>query len=134
MSENETPVATFDVIVHDVWQYVYRVAFFGDIPDEWLAEWEVFFKSISTLEEHAANIVDILHAITRIGPGPALLEGYGKITWLKHNWRRLAVWTSKGEEIAFAAIKLLDAKRPTKKYDYTTVGPVEWEGFDVIYK
>jgi hypothetical protein len=124
---SEKPTAVFDVAIHDMWERIYRVAFFGTIPDEWLEEWKQAFYEIDDLAGHASHIAEMLHKTS----GLALLEGYGTITWIEHNWRRVAIWTPSGDEIAWAAVKLIDATDPTRRYDYVTTENVEWEGFNV---
>jgi hypothetical protein len=126
MSEEE-PTEVYDVVIHEKWEQVYRVAFFGKVPEDWLKEWPDTFYPIEDLAGHAAHIAQTLHRIN----GLTMVEGYGPITWLPHNWRRVAIWTPEGEEIAFAAVKLINARNPTKRYDYVTTEGVNWEGFDV---
>lgn len=128
---NETPASTFDVVIHDGtqgsgWKYIYRVAFFGELSGDWLREWKTMFYDIPDAEGHAAYLAEVLHQ----GRSATFAEGYGDIMWLEKSWRRVAIWTARGEEVAFAAVKRIDGSQPTKKYDYVTVAKVEWEGFD----
>lgn len=125
---SDSPSKVFDVVIHDGWQLVYRVAFFGEIPDDWLREWPETFYPIEDLAGHAAQIAQTLHKVQ----GLTMVEGYGPITWLPHNWCRVAIWTAEGEEIAYAAVKLINARNPTRRYDFVTTEETEWEGFDVV--
>jgi hypothetical protein len=124
---NEVPTAAFDVVIHDRYQYVYRVAFFGELSEDWLCEWKTMFYDISDMEGHAAHLAEILHRDALL----TFAEGYGNITWFEKGWKRVSIWTARGDEIAFAVVKRIDAAQPTKKYDYVTVGVAGWEGFDV---
>lgn len=126
MSDKE-PTSTFDVIIHDKYQYVCRVAFFGDLSEEWLEKWRGTFYDIPDMEGHAVHIALALHH-DRL---QTFVEGYGPALWLEKSWRRVAIWDAQGKEVSHAAIKLLDASMPTSRYDYNTVSSAEWEGFDV---
>jgi hypothetical protein len=131
MSSNEkaplwdSPLACYDVIIPDNGiEHVYRVAFFGGLDEEWMADYRNGFYQIHSLEDHAANIAK-KHADGNVA---TFVDGYGKKTYIEHNWNKISVIMSTGEAVGVILVKLWNAKHLTKKVDVTEIAEVEWNG------
>ena len=137
----ENPSSCADVVIYDGAtdslhgsEYVYRVAIFGELTEKWMEEWRETFYDIKIVKDHCSHMALVLHQLDKVG-NPRFLEGYGPITWVEHNWRRVAIMNKTGgKEVAFALIKLYDRSGVTDKIDIVEVADAEWTGTEPVAK
>ena len=120
---SDTPTCVYDVFIHDGYEYVYRVAIFGELTEEWIENWKLSFYDISDVRDHCASLAQILHH-----GSPKFAEGYGEVIWVEHNWRHISILDAEGEKFAYALVKRIDASRSSSKQDIVETMEAEWNG------